>query len=387
MSTHQHNTKHLAARRRGALAVLVMLFVAIGVVAGGLSLNWAYGVLVQRDMHHKTDALALAGARALLHPEMLTTSGAAAADIVLAVDNAVGDTLAASNAASPLRLQLAQNNVTVILGRVADVTQKVDESTFSQQTPYNTVRVIAERSQADGNPVAHLIGRFGRHSFKACEVGAQSYATLDNLVVGVRPTADAPAPVMPLAIEAGAWMNEQFIDDGIGAAGVEKFTIRLFCGGVSQPAPNAAVVGFNGNVLIGTNANAEGTAPYQVTRGLVPSDLAAPEHVLGPISSAAPALVLDGRQTLSAEECNTLAAELNAMIGGAETCRIFLLYEENGSDFRVTGLVGARVLATAIGDDHLEITIEKGFVVHPTVLTSSLADGPNALVHKLRISR
>jgi len=145
-------------------------------------------------------------------------------------------------------------------------------------------------------------------------------------------------------------------------------------------------------VVVGISASAVGSAPYQVTRGIVPNDLPGPSNVLGPIAAIAPALVLDGRQTLSAAECNTMAAQFGAMVGGPGTCRIFLLYDAGdpltvGSNFRITGLVGARVLSTAIVSDHLEVTIEKCFVVHPTVLTSPTADGPNALVYKMRISR
>ena len=381
MSTLQHKSKLRRKQRRGAFAVLVMLFVVIGIVAGGLSLNWAYGVLVQRDMHHKTDAFALAGGRALLHPNMLTSTGASEAEILAAVNNAVGQTLDASNAASPHRLQLSDANLTVTLGHVADVTKTVDESTFIQAAPYNTVRVAAKREQADGNPVVHLISQFGSQTFAACEVGAYSYATLDNHVIGMRPTNDAAAPVMPIAIDRSKWTSGQF-----GAPGVEKFTIRLYCGNdANQATPNAAVVGFDGPVVIGSNPNAVGSAPYQVTRGLMPGDLPAPDHELGPMTAMAP-LVLDGRQMLSAAECNAMAAALNQMIGGAETCRVFMLYKP-GSNFEITTLVGARVLNTAMVDDHLEVTVEKCFVVHPTVLTSPLADGLNPLIHKLRISR
>jgi hypothetical protein len=382
MSTLRQNTKLNPTRRRGAFAVLLMLFVAIGIVAGGLAINWAYGVLVQRDMHHKTDAFALAGGRALLHPALLA-GGATPMEMMEVVNDAIADTLAASNAASPTRLKLNDENLTVTIGHVADVTQKVDSTTFVDSTPYNTVRVAAKREQADGNPVTHLINQFGSHTFAASEVGAISYATLDNHVIGMLPTADAAAPVVPVAIDAMAWANEQFIDNNIGTPGVEKFMIRLFCGGMNPATPNTAVVGFNGPVAIGTNPNTPGTAPYQITHGLVPSDLPGPNHMLGPIAGVSPPLVLAGRQTLSSSECSTMVAQFNAM----SQCRVFMLAAPAGGDFRITALVAARVLNTTIDSDHLLVTIEKCFVVHPTVLTSPLADGPNPLVHKLRISR
>ena len=156
---------------------------------------------------------------------------------------------------------------------------------------------------------------------------------------------------------------------------------------MSPANPNAAVVGFNGPVTVGTDPNAAGTATYQITRGLVPTDLPSPNQILGPIAAAAPALVLDGTQQITAAECSALALQLNQMIGGVDTCRVFMLYVPSGSDFRITSLVAARVLGTAVVDDHLEVTIEKCFVVHPTVLTSPTADGPNPYIHKLRISR
>ena len=227
-----------------------------------------------------------------------------------------------------------------------------------------------------------MIRQFGSQKLAACEVAARSFATLDNAVIGMLPTADVAAPVMPVAIDRNAWAVEQFIDNSIGAPGVTKFNIRLFCGGINPASPNAAIVGFAGPVAIGTDPNAAGTAPYQITHGLMPADLPGPANMLGPITTAAP-LVLAGRQALSNSECNTLATQFNSMTA----CRVFLLYDPSATDFSVTSLIGARVLGTAIVSDHLEVTIEKCFVVHPTVLTSPAADGPNQLVHKLRISR
>ena len=233
MSASHHNPQRLITRRRGAFAVILVYFVVVGIVAGGFVLNWAYGVLVQRDMHHKTDAFALAGGRALLHPDLLTNAGASPVDIMTAVDAAVSQTLAASNLASPARLQLAANNLDVTLGHVLDVTQKVDDTTFIQAAPYNTVQILAKREQVDGNPVTHLINEFGSTTLGACEIGAKSYATLDNHVVGVLPTDYAAAPVMPVAIEQNAWAGGQFLNNGIGTVDVTKFIVRLFCGGIN----------------------------------------------------------------------------------------------------------------------------------------------------------
>ena len=167
----------------------------------------------------------------------------------------------------------------------------------------------------------------------------RSYATLDNLVVGFRPTADTPSPVMPLAIRAeglgvGAESGQQRQRDprnALAASGGPPADDRSFR---RSPMPPCC-----------STADRRPTAlAAQVTCGVFPGDLPYSGGVLGPATPARPfpvagSQVADAGDPLTA----TLQAALQQVVGRK---RAFPLYRTD-RQFRSAGTSGAGQTGTA----------------------------------------
>src|SRR4051812_30918002 len=68
--------------RRGVIGASFMWFFVIGLLVAALVANWAWLVLVQRNMQERADAMALAAAPALLDEDLLRDEAADPSDDV-----------------------------------------------------------------------------------------------------------------------------------------------------------------------------------------------------------------------------------------------------------------------------------------------------------------
>ena len=285
--------------------------------------NWSFLVLVNRDMQHKCDAMALAAA-----PELLDVRVLQDAAMLRAASPLEGRLKAAgladefrqrNNAAGAATLGIDRTDVDVRTGYVADVARRpcLLDSSAPQ---HNTVHVFCGRSAKGNHPVSYLtsIGDTGC----AVEIRGGSYATLDNLVVGFRPTADTPSPVMPLAIQRDAWASERTSDSN--GNGIREMLVRLQAAQPVEdqqlpPEPNAAVLFYRGSAEPAVLA-------AQVTNGVFPSDLPLSGGVLGPATPSAPFPVA-GSQVADAGTplTSTLLAAIQRAVGQR---RAFPLYRQ-----------------------------------------------------------
>src|SRR5262245_56469656 len=166
-----------SSRRRGVIAASFMWFLVIALLVAALVANWAWLVLVQRNMQERADAMALAAAPALLDEDLLMDDPADPSDDVTAAQDAVNNYRLLNNAAGPQSLQLNPQDVTLTPGFVSDVSQPIEGSNFEGTPPFNTAKITVNRSNTSGHPVPYLLAGFT--SVASANVSATSVATLD----------------------------------------------------------------------------------------------------------------------------------------------------------------------------------------------------------------
>jgi len=397
----QTSTRRRAVRR-GVVTILVLFLLFVFVILTAVVVNWSFLVLVNRDMQHKSDAMALAAAPELLDERALRDSA-----VSQAIDTGEGTVKAArvaddfrwrNNAAGAVALGIDRDDVMVRTGYVADVTRRpcrLDQSAPQQ----NTVYVFCGRMAKGSNPVSYISNLAG--AGHAVDVRGGSYATLDNLVVGFRPTDDAPSPVMPLAIQRDAWASERDTDSN--GNGIREMLLRLKASQPPEdqqlpPEPNAAVLFYRGSAETGALAT-------QVTSGVFPGDLPFSAGALGPATPGRPFLVA-GSQVADADDPLTKSL-INAIQQAVGQKRAFPLYHRianadpdavqtsavHASTVQIDGFVSCVVMGAGVVDHRLVVRVEPCFLIHHTLWTESpdpndLA-GPerNLYLHKLRLSR
>lgn len=392
---HTHTTTRLHStqrRRRGALTLALLLLVALGVLMAAVALDWAYLVLVQRSMQQRTDALALAGAPELLDQQMLEDAGAVPhrdqRDDAQMARVAADEWRVLNNTVANGRFRLDLADLQFNTGHVGDVTQTSRPQFFDPGQPllgngpvHNALLVRAVRKPSGRNPVGRLLGQFA--GLGAVEVSAQSYAALDSRVIGFQPTPEAPAPVVPLAIDVNAWNAAHGADKNYNH--VRELEVRLRSTQANAAAPNAAVVSFYG----GFNLT---TALRQTGDGVRPGELAAPNFALGPATVAQP-MPLAGAAQLNSTATTSLKNRLQ-QLAASRAVRAFPLYASQGAptaQFPIVGFVAAQVTAARVAEGRLVVELEPAYLIHFTAWTTAPNDPVNAqanlYIHKLRLVR
>lgn len=385
-----------APARRGAISLLFILLMVVFALLAAWVLDWAYLVLVQRNMQHRTDLIALAAAPAILDEDQLRDAlgppVADPADDLLDSTAVAHDYRQRNNAVSPAGWALMEDDLRLTFGRVADVNDQTAADYFLPgQTPYNTLRVESLRSATGANPVARFIQGFWIGS--PVDVASTSYATLDNLLIGFRPRESVNAPVVPLAIDWNAWQTERMQSanqaDPTGA-GVLDIEVRL-----TSPDPaaealapaNAALVGFDGAIDLSLVLS-------QITAGVSRFDLPATQGQLGPATPTMPLAVASQRSGFSGSYNSELVDRFFQLSqAGTFGHRVFPLYSAAGQPDQVDliGFVAARVLQASLLQNRLAIVLEPVYLVETTAWTveptSAPGPLPNLYIHKLRLSR
>lgn len=394
---HRVRRKLRRCSPRGVVALACLLLLVVFVLLAALVLDWTYLVLVQRDMQQRSDLVALAAAPALLDEDTLRDAiGAPTPDQTDDVDVAVQasrEFRLHNNATGADLLNIEADDLAVTPGFVSDVNAPRDGAFFDGSgllpapTPaFNTVRVDVLRASQGANPVGRFLRGFWNAG--AVDVGSSSLATLDNLLVGFRPTATTNAPVVPLAINRAAWMNDR--TGNVDLNDIRDLEVRLAApdADVEAAAPaNAALVSFDGPF-------APNTALAQITAGIGLSDLSPVNPQLGPATTSVP-LELDGTQSgLSSSYTAALVNRFTQLAdAGQPGWRVFPIYDEASSvpEVDIVGFVAARVIEAEVRDDRLVVVVEPTFLIETTAwttsATSAVAPERNPYIHKLRLSR
>ncbi|MBN2577857.1 MAG: hypothetical protein JXB10_02615 [Pirellulales bacterium] len=385
------STPRRRSRRRGAVAFLSLFLVFLFVIVTAVVVNWNFLTLVNRDMQHKCDAMALAAVPELLDERWLQDAEGDLAERQSAASRAAAEICLQNNEAGGDALRTEWTDVTIRTGYVADVARRPCQLDPSVSR-HNTAFVFCGRLATGDHPVSYLANAAG--GTKSVDIRGGAYATLDNLVVGFRPTADTPAPLMPLAIQRKAWASERDRDDN--GNGIREIVLRLEAAQPPEdpqfpPQPNAAVLFYGGSADSDLLAR-------QVAVGVFPGDLPSSGGVLGPATPAQP-FGVSGTQRADAADLmtRTLAGAIQAIAGEK---RAFPLYREiakcdphAAATVRIDGFAACRVMGAGVVDRRLVVQVEPCFLIHHTLWTRSPDPNDpanperNLYLHKLRLSR
>lgn len=368
-----------------------MLYLLMGLVVtlllAALVINWAYLVLVQRDMQFRTDLIALAAAPALLDEDVLMDRPQEQFDD-LGDANATAHLYREMNNARTSRfLQLESGDLDVSPGSIATSSAGLSTSGFQAAGPFNALRITAKRSSQGSRPVAWLVNTFWSEG--AVDVAARSYAALNNRVIGFQPTMESPSPVLPLAIDVQSWRIHRGRDMyPIAGNGIKELHVQL---GQSEqggtPIGNMVLVSFDGPLT-------SWVVLQQIADGLKPTDLPAPNHDLGPVTAWAEPLVLHGEQAVDSLMHNEVSLRLQRLSpANGEIPRVFPLFDSadpltqpSDGKFRIVGFVAGKIISSTIGTDVVRFVVEPCFLIHPTAWIHASGE-PNPFIHKLQIIR
>ncbi len=387
------------AVRCGGVTLLATMLIVVGVVMAVLITDASYLLAVNRGMQHVSSIMALAAAPELLDPHLLQDAAGppvpdqtAARTVAAQVADRYRDR---NNSVIPSLQRVDATDVVIQTGFVDDLTAKPP---YLDPLPveHNTVFVYAARTTDGAHPVTYPVGLSG--TTQSIEIRGGAYATLDNLVVGFRPEAAMPAPLLPLGIMTASWNSER-TSDGNGN-GINEMVVRLRSAAPPNhpqypPEPNGALLFYGGTFSPEVLSQ---TLPQQSVQGLFPSDLP-PNGQIGPATSAVLLPVL-GTPMADGADPGTVAivAALNSIVGQK---RVFPLVQQitgvapNGTgSAQVEGYVACTILGAAIIDNRLTVRVEPCFLIHHTAWTTALSaiDAPvglqrNLYIYKLRLSR
>ena len=374
--------QHVRARRSGVLTLFVLLVLVIAIGMLMLVLNTAWLVLNNRDMQRRNDLLALVATEELLDEQLLWDQTSNQIDDVVLAETVVHAFRVENNQVVAKSLRLDWPNVTVTAGRVEDVNHPV----FIEQMPFNSLRVELHRYANGSNPALLLIRGFGTP--EAADVMTASVATLDNCLIGFRPTATVATPLAPLAISETAWFTDR--PDGNVDTNANN---RLELDVLLRPSSSGGVA--NGALVDVGQSNPLNVEmiPHQILDGIrlddLPPSINGQASWIGPVMPGNP-LPLPASET-SPDNTDTIAVALNAVATSQNPRRIFAIYTGAFTDpLEIVGFVGATVLeAENIGglDDQLRLAVEPVFIVHFTAVTDATnpAVPENTYIHKLRL--
>lgn len=384
----RRNRSAARARRRGVLSLALVVLLLVAIATALLVLNWSYLVLAQRQLQHRADLLALAGAPGLLHPSLLVSGATtAASDAVSAAQAEVDSFRAANNVHLARRWHLAPSDVRLTPGHLVAAANApagfvpLDEES---RLPL-ALRVEVERGRAQGNPLGWLLGGTWLRG-PSPRVLAESIAALDGQVIGFRPRADLPAPVAPLAIELATWRKARVSDQNSNQIREFELQVPISSSSTStSSAGSATLVSFHGAVQ-------RSVVERQCRTGVTLGDLPPASGVLGPALAASP-LKVKSQGVLSPALANALATELNALAAqpasGRRVWPIFDANQSSGGRAALVGFVAGRVLRAERRGALLSISLEPCFLIHTTAWTAagagSIASPP--LVYRLALAR
>jgi hypothetical protein len=365
-------------------ALLLLLVVGVGVLA--LVLNWCFVNLAARELQQAADAAALAAAGTLAESEpgiqcepIGVHQRLREAAVTFASQNAVAGRPAIAGAAEP------DEAVEILVGRL--IRTGDDRGDIIEDfTQPDTVRVTLRRSRAMGNPLPLLFSVTGGR--RSADLAVLSQATLDDRVLGLRPTRDIATPLVPLAILDDDATNPRIgwrsaIVAGLGQDryGFDRVTGRIRR--VSDGVPEIVLRAGSGQADSPGNLLAlrlGGASPLR--SGFTRRDLEPWGGEL--IAHPAQPLALPARDSVDPG----VFSELRELRG---TVRIWPLYGAAAHAGRAAlciGFVAARIMH--VGQDEsgqAAVTLQPALWITPTAVTSDDETIPrNGYIRKLRLS-
>lgn len=192
-----------AEPRRGAVSPFVILGVGAFFAAVALAVDTSNMWNAQVEMRNATDASVLAAAQALVDDDLLLDDPSMMAGLIeRARQQAVAYAQVNPVAGRPLKLDpnLAHQPLgDIVFGHLPGPRAGDFQPAMQLQDPHiNAVRIIGRCTRERGNAAGMYFARM--FNFDAADVVASTTAYLDRDVIGFRPRAQKPLPLIPLAV-------------------------------------------------------------------------------------------------------------------------------------------------------------------------------------------
>lgn len=276
------NTSLTSPRRRGAVAVMVLVILTVLVGFTALTVDVGAMYNVRGDLQGSADSAALAGAYAYTTDDMMRVRMGTGGEDALAAVTALASSLAAEYAAKNHSFgastsdMLQSDIVTGWLNLSGGASETIH--TNPQPVDFNAVATTARRtSEANG---AHQLTFATLLGFTETELGAYAVAVFDDRVSGVT-VVDGGTDMMPFTVHRDAFEQDLFFggdqysyDESLDAvfSGPDGITeIRIY----PYPLSGSGYEDGDGNfgmLNIGTGNQGVEAERDQITYGVAPSD-------------------------------------------------------------------------------------------------------------------
>ncbi len=212
MNAQLKNKGNAEERQRGSVLVLVAVSLTMMLVMLAFAFDYGWIILTKSELQSAADSAALAGAAQLMDEDEMLGISNFDNDLIEARDSA--EEYAQLNEAANVYLSLDRNDENVIDGGVV---VGYIEDPFDIESPmqtesietYNSVEVVAERSDTLNGPLGLFLG--GITGVNELNLRVRSTATLDDRVVGFGIASNWPKRlgILPFSLHIDRW-NEAF---------------------------------------------------------------------------------------------------------------------------------------------------------------------------------
>lgn len=371
------STSIRGTRRRGAVAVFVMVSMValIGFAALTVDLGMMYGT--RGDLQRTADSAALAGAIRLMNQDRL--KGGSELDAVVNSSRSSVHTFAALNPVyqdTPSVL-----SADIVVGYLRDPNSTTEEIDATEASRFNSVQVTVRKDSSCNGPLELLFSRVLGHT--STNVTARATASFMDGVVGFRvDDGDPNAGILPIALKDTSWANllngtvttgdhySYNPETGVVTDGPDGIAeLNLYPGSGSGQLPP----GNFGTVDIGSSGNSTADLTRQILHGVSAADLA---HHGGELrlSGVSQTLLLNGDTGLSA----AIKDDLEAIKGQPRSIPIFSSVAGPGNNavFTVVGFVGIRIMNVRLTGamNSKRVIIQPAIVIDETALVDTAND-------------
>jgi hypothetical protein len=359
-------------------------------------------VLLQRSVQQRSDLIVLAAVPALLDEDRLRDADsppvADQSDDIAHAFAIANRFRRLNNCLVPHGGVIDADHIGLAVGHIGDVPAgqpALFRPDLESNIPLNTIRIACLKNSLGPNPISSFTRSAARAngnvsaavSIDSANVSGHAQATLDNLVVGFRPTLRRASPLAPLAVSGESWREDRRGDQNDN--GIAERELRLAIAGGGKKTERKA----NSRLVAFDKSGSFDEARTQLLLGVEPEDLSGSYGELGPATrhQAMSLLSLIVPNMMAAER---LVDRINQIAASDDPRRALCVYETSdasGGHVPVVGFVAARVLGAQIDDDQLVVRVEPCYLIHPTLWTASVDSPPqpepNLYLHKLRLTR
>jgi hypothetical protein len=268
------------------------------------------------------------------------------------------------------------SNGDVVIGYLADPTDKNSSLDTSDPSKFNAVQVRVQKTTARNGRVPAFFSRIWGNSGR--DMAGKATAMMPNKIVGFRVTDESGnAGVLPFAVKKDSW------DQLIAGSGSDNWKIDSagnVVGGSDGilemnmfPVDNGAS-GNSGTVDIGSSGNSTSDLSRQIRYGISAEDLS----YLGGALQLGPngTLVLNGDTGISA----AIKDDLKAIKGKPRSICIFTTVVGNGNnaDYTIVGFVGIRIMKVKLTGHPKYVTIQPAVAIDGSAFWG---DSPNSSLY------